>query len=216
MTPTASTVREEFLACVDAVGAFISTDAVVAAWDQPSALEEWAVSGLAGHLARAVLLVPEVLDDPVDASMPRATTVEYFVRLLPAESLDVNSDMAVSIRARGVESAGAGPSDLVARYEVAAAAVVTAVRSEPADREIGARGLRLTLDDYLVTRMIEACVHMDDLGASVGVPAPVLPDAVTDRVLATLAAIAARRHGATAVLRGLARSERAPASISAF
>ena len=209
-------MREEFLVCVDAVGVALGRDEVAVAWDEPSALMQWTVAGLSGHLARAVLLVPSVLAEPVDASMPEVTAVEYFVRLLPAESLDVGSELASSIRARGVESAGAGPNDLVGRYQVAAGEVATAVRREPPDREIGVRGLRMALDDYLVTRMIEACVHLDDLGTSVGLPAPVLPDAVTDRVLATLAAIAARRHGATAVLRGLTRAERAPASISAF
>jgi hypothetical protein len=40
--------------------------------------------------------------------------------------------------------------------------------------------------------------------------------AVLDPVLGLLTGLAARRHGPTAVLRALSRSERAPASISAF
>jgi hypothetical protein len=47
----------------------------------------------------------------------------------------------------------------------------------------------------------------------VGRPAPGLPEDVTDVVVGRLAA---RRHGATAVVWALSRAERAPATITAF
>jgi hypothetical protein len=72
----------------------------------------------------------------------------------------------------------------------------------------------VSLDDLVLTRLIEVVVHCDDLAISVGVPTPALPG--TDTVVATLARIAVRRHGPVAVLRGLSRAERAPESISAF
>ena len=50
----------------------------------------------------------------------------------------------------------------------------------------------------------------------VGLPTPDLPDDVTHPVLGLLAAVAARRHGQAAVLRVLARPERAPEAIAAF
>jgi len=63
---------------------------------------------------------------------------------------------------------------------------------------------------------MEIAVHSDDLAVSVGVPTPPLPAAVIDPVLALLTQVAVRRHGQTAVLRTLSRSERAPATIAAF
>jgi hypothetical protein len=49
-----------------------------------------------------------------------------------------------------------------------------------------------------------------------GISTPPLPAAVLDPVLALLTQVAVRRHGQTAVLRALSRSERAPATISAL
>ena len=74
----------------------------------------------------------------------------------------------------------------------------------------------LRLDDLLVTRMMEIAVHSDDLAVSVGIATPQLPAQVLDPVLKLLADLAVRRHGAVALLRALSRSERAPATISAF
>jgi hypothetical protein len=74
----------------------------------------------------------------------------------------------------------------------------------------------LTLDDLLITRMMEIAVHNDDLAVSVGMPTPELPPTVLDPVFDLLTRLAIRRHGPTAVLRALSRAERAPGTISAF
>ena len=74
----------------------------------------------------------------------------------------------------------------------------------------------LMLDDLLITRMMELAVHSDDLAVSVGTATPPLPDAVLDPVFELLAKLSVRRHGATALLRALSRSERAPGNVSAF
>jgi hypothetical protein len=77
-------------------------------------------------------------------------------------------------------------------------------------------GWALTLDDFLTTRTMELAVHMDDLAVSVGLAAPGLPDDAFDPVLMLLSRLAARRHGQAALLRALARAERAPAAINAI
>jgi hypothetical protein len=64
--------------------------------------------------------------------------------------------------------------------------------------------------------MLELIVHSDDLAHSVGVPTPQFPAEAVQTVVDVLTRIALRRHGQTAVLRALSRSERAPASISAL
>ena len=74
----------------------------------------------------------------------------------------------------------------------------------------------MTLDDFLLTRLIELVVHSDDLAASVGLETPQLPADVVDPVVDLLARLAVHRHGPTAVIRTLSRAERAPATISAF
>jgi hypothetical protein len=77
-------------------------------------------------------------------------------------------------------------------------------------------GWALTLDDFLTTRMLELAVHLDDLAVSVGLTTPELPDTAFDPVLILLARLAARRHGQAALLRALARAERAPRAINAI
>ena len=74
----------------------------------------------------------------------------------------------------------------------------------------------LRLDDFLLTRLVELSVHLDDLATSLGVPGPALSDAVTVPVRHLLVDLAAERHGDVAVLRALSRSERAPRTVSAF
>ena len=96
--------------------------------------------------------------------------------------------------------------------------MAAALADQPADRVVVIpwQGWALTLEDFLVTRMMEIAVHSDDLAASVGVEAPTLPPVVLEPVLALLTGLAVRRHGQAAVLRALSRSERAPHSIAAF
>jgi hypothetical protein len=66
----------------------------------------------------------------------------------------------------------------------------------------------LTLDDYLVTRLIELLVHTDDLAVSVGLPSPDFPLAASRPAIAALVDVAILRHGDDAVLRALSRRER--------
>jgi hypothetical protein len=73
----------------------------------------------------------------------------------------------------------------------------------------------LSFDDFLLTRVMEIVVHSDDLAVSVDVPPPTWPEPVLGPVLALLTGIALHRHGQPAVVRALARSERA-GGIAAF
>jgi hypothetical protein len=74
----------------------------------------------------------------------------------------------------------------------------------------------MTVDDLLITRMMELAVHSDDLAVSVGIATPALPQSAVDTVVDLLSRLAVRRHGPTAVLRALSRAERAPDTIAAF
>jgi len=74
----------------------------------------------------------------------------------------------------------------------------------------------VTLADFLLTRLLEIVVHVDDLAVSVGITTPPLADDLVTDVLHLLVDLAADRHGPVPVLRGLARTERAPTSIAAL
>jgi hypothetical protein len=130
----------------------------------------------------------------------------------------LDGEVNVGIRTRGESIAAGGPESLAERASAAVAQQRTKLAGVSADRAVFMpwTGWALTLDDFLTTRMMELAVHMDDLAVSVALATPVLPDAAFDPVLILLARLAARRHGQTALLRALARAERAPAAINAI
>ena len=186
------------------------------AWAAPSALTGFSVGGVAAHLAAQVLFVPRALDQPA----PEGEAVGLYghygrVGWLNA---DIDNDVNTSIRASGETSAVAGADQLRDQVVAAASALEQRLEVEPPGRTVSppAGPWALTLDDFLITRMMEIAVHSDDLAYSVGRPAPPLPSEVMDPVFELLTGLAVRRHGATAVLRALSRAERAPASVSAL
>lgn len=77
------------------------------------------------------------------------------------------------------------------------------------------QGWSLRRDDFLLTRMTEIVVHADDLALSVGVRTPEFPAEVFAPVRDLLVRLAVRRHGQSAVISTLTRSERTRV-ISAF
>ena len=77
------------------------------------------------------------------------------------------------------------------------------------------QGWSLRRDDFLLTRMLEIVVHADDLAVSAGVRTPEFPAGVFAPVRDLLVRLAVKRHGQSAVIGALTRSERTQA-ISAF
>jgi hypothetical protein len=212
MTPT----RDAYLVAAQSAAQLLDAPAVEATWDAPSALAEFSVSGLAGHLAGQVLNVQAVLAQPPTQEQPISLLDHYHQAQWIDAALD--DEISVNIRQGGDRTAAGGAADLAARVASVVADLKAALAAEPADRQVFLpwTGWSLTLDDFLVTRMMEIAVHSDDLAVSVGVAAAELPPPVLDPVLALLSQLAVRRHGQAAVLRALSRAERAPDSITAF
>lgn len=212
MTPT----RTAYLDAAASVTVLLLDPAVTARWSQPSALAELSTGGLAGHLARQVLNVPVLLAAAPVAESPISLLEHYSGVGWLGTSLE--SEVNVGIRTDGEKDAAGGPAALAARTAAATATLRTVLPAEPAGRTLHLPWgpWSLSLDDFLVTRMMEIAVHSDDLAASVGIDPPPLPSRVLDPVLALLASLAVRRHGQSAVLRAFSRPERAPASIVAI
>ena len=212
-------IVSEYLEVAGVVRNFLATSDVAKYWDYPSALEEWTVAGLAGHLARPVLNLSSVLAEPVPLGSPRHSAVDYYCQM-PASDAEHDSPAARAIRARGVESAGTDLSDLLDRYDKALALAIDTLPSLPVECEIGTPaqggGVRMLLRQYLITRMIEMLVHTDDLAVSVGANYPEFPSDATDDVVSTLACISARRNTPTDLLRVLTRAERPIERVTIF
>jgi hypothetical protein len=175
------------------------------------------VGALAAHLGRQVHRVPLVLAAPVPDDEPPVTVDEHYARSAwVGRAADDPVNVAIARDSR--EDAEAGPDEVLARAAAALAALRTDLPAQPAGLVVRPpwTDWSLTLDDFLLTRLLEIAVHTDDLAVSVGTPPPALPDEVTAPVLALLTRLAARRHGVTSVLRALSRAERAQGSISAL
>lgn len=209
-------IREAFLTAASSAVALVGEAAVAAAWEKPSALVEFRVSGLAGHLARQVIQAPVVLATPVPDEPPRSLLEHFTGSSWTTGSID--DEVNVNVRRKGEREAAEGQAALVARAAAALEELRPALAAEPVDRVVRLPWAEwsLTLDDYLVTRLVEIAVHNDDLAVSVGLPTPPLPAEVLDPVLDVLTRLAVHRHGPVAVLRALSRAERAPATIAAI
>ncbi|HEV7721932.1 MAG TPA: maleylpyruvate isomerase N-terminal domain-containing protein [Iamia sp.] len=203
MGATVVGVRDDFLRGARAVLDALSAPAVAAAWDEPSVLAGQTVGGLAGHLARGGVWV---VDDYLDLDPPAAATfvsaADYFAA---AARLDEAGHRA--IRERGAALAAEGPDVIVGRLAERLAALGPRLRAEPADRLLPVFGGAMGLDDYVATRLVEQVVHLDDLARSVADLPATVPDDLVARVAGLGIAVAVERHGPTAVVRHLFRSD---------
>ena len=183
-------------------------------WRQPSALPKMSIGALACHLGRQVVRAAEVL--------PMATDV------LPLESADAHYHRAAWVMSTSPDDPPNDRStdDAEAAFGAAALRDRTAGALEEVRRLLTAgaardvilipwQGWSLRRGDFLLTRMLEIVVHADDLAISLDIPTPEFPAEVFTPVRDLLVRLAVNRHGQSAVISALTRSERTRV-ISAF
>ena len=208
--------RPLYLEVARAATNLLAADEVAACWDQQSALADFSVRGLAGHLAGQIFFLPAVLAEAVPTE-PVITIDEYYAGVSwIGSSLDTEFNRA--IRTSGERDAADGAAALAKRVTTCLDELYTTLPKAP-DRAVRRPTWgpwSISFDDFVTSRMLELVIHCDDLAHSVGLPTPSFPVQAVERVVDLLSRIALRRHGATAVLRALSRSERAPSSISAL
>ncbi|MEU8664733.1 maleylpyruvate isomerase N-terminal domain-containing protein [Actinoplanes philippinensis] len=209
-------IRQDFLETAAVAVTLLGAPAVGRAWGQSSALREFRIRGLAGHLAGQVTVVAAVLDSAPPDAAP-ISLVDHYGRSTWTDG-DIHSELNTGIREAGEQTAAVGHTALRQQTAAALADLRERLPAEPPERVIALPfgPWALTLDDFLATRMLEIAVHCDDLAVSLGLPTPELPRSAADTVLALLCRWSAARHGDTALLRALARTERAPARINAL
>ena len=205
-----------FLAAVDLSLDLAARPEVRGAWERESACAGMTVGGLTHHLLKQAGNTVRGLRATPDGAPPIAL-LEHYARAAWVEA-GPEDEANVSIRDGENDGAQVGPDvvlELAAEWADDLPALLEAAR-DPDTIFIPWQGWSLTTEDFLTTRMMELVVHGDDLAASVGLDTPTYPGGVLTPVLGLLTGVAVRRHGQTAVVRGLSRPQRAPASISAF
>ncbi len=206
MSRDALDVRPAYLTLGMQVVTLITQPSVTRLWTRPSVLPDMSVGALAGHTARALLIVEEFLEgpdpvapDPVDASA-------YYARVRGLA--DRTSEANRGILERAVTRASEGPASLVLRVTDCLERLAGRLATESPQRQIVARGDAMFLDEYLRTRLVEMSVHLEDLALSAELTPPEIVETVLVDAVAVLLGTARARHGQAAVLRALTRRER--------
>lgn len=185
-------------------------------WTEESACAGMSVGGLANHLVDQVALAVRLIEAGAGEQDPIGLD-QHYARAAWVHT-DLDSEANTGIREGSDRQAEAGPAALQARAERHLARLPAVLGSVADDTPVLVpwQGWALTVDDLLTTRAMEMMVHADDLAASVGLETPTFPDEEAERVVALLGRLAVRRHGQAALVRALARPQRAPGSVAAF
>ena len=207
--------RAAVVGAVDAVVDLVSDRAVAASWGRESALPGMTVGGLVRHLVSQPESAVEFLRAAPPTTAETVSLLDYYARvdwLRAARQAPENT----SIRDHFNELARPGHKASLDVLDQARADLPGAIAAAAPTTYVPWQDCALNLDDFLVCRLLELLVHADDLAASLGCRTPQFDDAVRDPVVALLAVLSVRRHGQDAVVRALARAERAGGSVSAF
>ncbi len=218
---TPSGVPADFLLAATSALELVGRVEVLERWQEPSALPEMSVGALAAHLGSQVLTVHAAVTTGSGVTQERPVPLLEHYQRVPWARAGLDDPSNVTIREGAEQSAGTGHERLVTAVQDALRDLTTAFGSSlptglPPAIRMPWWDWSLSFEDYLVTRVMEIVVHSDDLAVSVDVEPPTLPQSVLGPVLALLVGVSLQRHGQPALVRALSRSERAPASISAF
>ena len=185
------------------VAGAIGDERVAAAWDHPSVLEEQTVGALGAHLARGSWIVADYLHAGTPPAPPDFDSAAQYFAVF-ADTAD--SEMHRGIRDRGAALAAGGPHALLDTFRANLEALGPELERLPGDHAMSVIGGKvIRLGDYLVTRIVEQAVHLDDLARSIGAEPWALPAGHVELSLAVGIDIARLRRGSPAVLRAVYR-----------
>jgi hypothetical protein len=196
-------------------GGMLADHAVEDSWSAPSVLAEMTVGAVAGHIFLVLRRALQHLDDP----QPDPSDVAPQPRRWTWSRVDSEADLQrlehLQVRLDGEKVSRWGWAAVVGGYRQRLQEFESRVEmSEPSAVLVG--GLHLSFEHYMATRVVEMLVHADDLGSSAAIQASTPPPASMDVALPLLFSDARSLYGDVAMMRALARRERAPGTISVF
>ena len=193
----------------------VGSDLVADAWDRESVLPGMTVGGLTRHLVSQPECAVEFLTTPGPVDAPLLSLIGHY-ELVDWLTAPIDAPENTSIRDDFNMLGSAGHADSVMVLARSLERLSSAIDAAGPTTYVPWQHCELHTDDFLVVRAMEMVVHADDLACSMGAPAPEFGPEVLEPVLALLAALSSRRHGAQAVLRTLSRAERASGPVSAL
>ncbi|WP_168801765.1 maleylpyruvate isomerase N-terminal domain-containing protein [Glycomyces buryatensis] len=207
-------LRQQYLDAAGTATGLLAADEVAAAWTADSALEGFTVAGLAGHLAAQIWGAAAALEGDYTGK-DTITLMEHFGRAKWIKT-DLDNEANTKVRDGGRRLAEPGPEALLEGTRERLARFETALPALTGQEQAGTDywAYAMSLDEYLITRIMELVVHTDDLAHSVGIATPSFDSEPFDTAIRMLARLSVKRHGQAALVRALARAERAPADIT--
>jgi len=211
-------IAEAFKEAAEAFGEVVARPEVGKAWEQPSALEGYSVGDIVGHVNAAIGWLGPLLDAPPQPDLrpsPR-DDVFRFVHGLKIGPDGADRHPAHDLVAeQGRRAARHGWESNRDKFLGLVERLTARLEGESAGRLLDLRPtvpIVVRLGDWLPTRVLELVVHADDLATSVGIDAP-LPEGAATVTIDLMLAIARAVHGDVAVIRALARRERADSAV---
>lgn len=135
-------------------------------WDAPSGLGDWTVQELVAHVSRGVWTLADLVvqaSPDRDPELPDASA--YFSTLMGRE------DGAHYVAMAAMHWATTHSDSLVTDFDGPGTSVLAAARSVGSAPVPTIAGT-MRLSDYVLTRVVEATVHLLDLGACTDAPEP--------------------------------------------
>jgi uncharacterized protein (TIGR03083 family) len=154
-----------------------------AGFELPTRLGDWTVAALVAHLGRNPSHIARLLSIPVDPDARVIGVMDYY-------GDDDDAKAAIASRGRS-DSTGRSPAQLredVHRQTAEALELLTTLHDDVL-LTVGEREA-MRLDEYLISRSIEGCIHALDLAAATGIEPQLDRDAMaaTARTLARMLA----------------------------
>jgi uncharacterized protein (TIGR03083 family) len=149
-------------------------------WDTATRLTGWSVRTLFAHVARGVGVLHDLVGSPVEGPVDRADAAEYFTGLRGVPGAAKWVDQAAR------EAAEAAPAEMIRWFEVDGPRVLDDVRAA-GPLVVRSPSGNIALADFILTRVVEATVHLlDARHALTGVdhPEPAALGRVTDVLVA--------------------------------
>lgn len=208
-------VREAFL---DAAGTFdrlLDAPELASAWNKPSALAGYTAGAIVGHVHAALAWLEPLLDAAEPSDLRPIRLGNYYTGLKITDESAPNPFHEV-LRGMSEKAADHGPESTIERFRTLTGRLEGRLQDQHDDRALDMRPLvpaAVRLSDFLRTRVLELVVHADDLAASVALEPPTPTPAAADIALDVLLRTARSAHGDLAVVRALARKERAQPDV---
>jgi uncharacterized protein (TIGR03083 family) len=200
-------VRGAFDEAADRARAVLAAPAVGDRWREPSICPGLTLGGLGAHLLGGLRRLERSTDVVPAAGATIVDPAEGFDAVRLGEPDDLARPPFSVLRDDAERLAAHGHGAISQRYTEAIARISTRLDAEDPTRPVGFRegaATTTTLDEYLVTRVVELVIHADDLAESAGVRIDAPSAATADIVIGFLVRADRYRLGDAEMLRALA------------